>query len=118
MQRDLKVYLWDLQKALGEIETFTKGKDLHAYGTERMLQAAVERNFITVGEVLSRILHHFPESKTRIDHARKIANFRNILVHEYSTIHDAEVWRIISESVPTLKREVQSWLAELDAEQP
>jgi hypothetical protein len=36
MQRDLSVYLWDLQKALGEIETFTAGKTLENYLGDRL----------------------------------------------------------------------------------
>ena len=88
MQRDLQVYLWDLQKALGEIESFVEGKSFDTYVQELILQRAIERNFITVGEILSRILHYFPETKDRIDHARKIANFRNVLVHEYAHVKD------------------------------
>ena len=113
MQRELKVYLWDLQKALGEIELFTAGKTLDDYRSERILQLAMEREFITIGEVISKIIQHFPETKTRIDHARKIANFRNILVHEYHRIRDEEVWQILTVSVPILKRQVSSWLDEL-----
>jgi uncharacterized protein with HEPN domain len=114
MLRDLKVYLWDLQKALAEIETFIAGKTCDDYRAERMLQRAVERDFIVIGEVLARILHHFPESKARIDHAREIAEFRNILVHEYDRIQDDVVWKIITTSVPSLKIQVDGWLFELD----
>jgi uncharacterized protein with HEPN domain len=114
MLRDLKVYLWDLQNALAEIETFTAGKTFQDYRTERMLQRAVERDFILIGEILSRILHHFPETKGRIDHAREISGFRNILVHEYDRIKDDVVWKIITTSVPSLKIQVDAWLLELD----
>lgn len=113
MQRELKVYLWDLQKALGEIEQFTAGKTLEDYRSERILQLAMEREFIIIGEVLSKIVQFFPETKTRIDQARKIANFRNILVHEYHRIRDEEVWQILTVSAPSLRREVAAWLEEL-----
>jgi uncharacterized protein with HEPN domain len=43
----------------------------------------VEREFIIIGEVMSRIIHKYPETRIRIDRARRIANFRNFLVHEY-----------------------------------
>jgi uncharacterized protein with HEPN domain len=115
MSRDLRVYLWDLKKALAEIEGFAAGKSFDDYLKERMLQRAIERDFITVGEILSRILHHFPDTKDRIDHARAIANFRNILVHDYDRIQDAVVWQIITVSVPILKQQIDAWAAELDS---
>ena len=115
MRRDLKVYLWDLQKALAEIEIFIADKTFHDYQAERMLQRAVERDFILIGEILSRILHHFPDTKGRIDQAREITGFRNILVHEYDRIKDDVVWKIITTSVPRLKIQVDAWLLELDA---
>jgi uncharacterized protein with HEPN domain len=64
MQRDLKVYLWDLKKVLVEIESFVEEKSFEQYLKERLLQLAIERHFITVGEILSWILHHFPKRKT------------------------------------------------------
>jgi uncharacterized protein with HEPN domain len=114
MRRDLKVYLWDLQKTLAEIETFIADKTFDDYQTERMLQRAVERDFILIGEILSRILHHFPETKGRIEHAREITGFRNILVDEYDRIKDDVVWKIITTSVPSLKIQVDARLLELD----
>ncbi len=51
MLRDLKVYLWDLRKALAEIETFIADKIFDDYLAERMLQRAVERDFILIGEI-------------------------------------------------------------------
>ena len=83
-----------------------------------MMQMAVERGFITVGEVMSRIIHYFPETKARIADARKIANFRNIVVHEYDAIDKDTIWEIITKSVPVLKSEVQVWLDELDPQHP
>ena len=115
MLRDLKVYLWDLRKALDEIETFIAEKTLDDYRAERMLQRAVERDFILIAEILARILHHFPETQGRIDHAREISGFRNILVHEYDRIQDDVVWKIITTSVPSLTIQVSAWLAELDS---
>ncbi len=114
MQRELTVYLWDLQQALSDIESFTSGKTLADYLSVRMLRSAVERQFITVGEVISKVTRYFPETTTRIDDAQRIADFRPILVHDYSSIKDEEVWRIITNSVPVLKQQVDAWLRELD----
>lgn len=114
MQRDLSVYLWDLQKALADIEAFTAGKTLDDYLASRLLRSAVERQFIIIGEVISKIIKYFPETQVRLTDAKKIAGFRHILVYEYSAIRHEDVWRIITISVPVLKQHVQAWLSELD----
>jgi uncharacterized protein with HEPN domain len=115
MQRDLKVYLWDVQKTLDEIETFVAGKSFDDYLKERMLQLAIERHFITIGEILRRIIRHFPDTSTRIDYARNIADFRNVLVHEYDRIKDDVVWKVATVSAPILKQQIDAWLLELDS---
>ena len=109
MQRDLKVYLWDIQQALEEIESFTSGKAQADYLSERILRSAVERQFITVGEVISRIIHYFPEAKARIVRREK---HRELMIILPSTT--TKVWRIITISVPVLKQQVRAWLSELD----
>jgi len=49
-----------------------------------------------------------------IDDARKIANFRNIIVHEYNLLDDAKIWNNATVSAPVLKQQINRWLAELD----
>jgi len=80
----------------------------------------VERIFEIVGEATSKMIHRFPESRDRIDHARKIANFRNIIAHEYRTLNNELIWTIVTQSAPVLKKQIDEWLHEADqaANQP
>ncbi len=114
MQRDLGVYLIDIQQCLEELATFVQGKTLSDYQREAMLRRAIEREFTIIGEVMRRILHHFPESAARIENARKIANFRNVIVHEYNLLDDAKIWDNATCAAPILKQQIDGWLAELD----
>lgn len=79
-----------------------------------MLHRAIEREFTIIGEVMRRILHHFPETAARIEDARKIADFRNVIVHEYNLLDDAKMWNLATDAAPILKLQIDSWLAELD----
>jgi uncharacterized protein with HEPN domain len=110
------MYLRDIADALAELEEYTNGKTKDDYLTDRQLRRAVERVFEIIGEAMSKMIHRFPESRTRIDNARPIANFRNVIVHEYRTIHDALVWDIVTRSAPVLKTQIDAWAAELDHE--
>jgi uncharacterized protein with HEPN domain len=114
MQRDLAVYLIDIQQCLEELEVFVKDKALSDYQHEPMLRRAIEREFTIIGEIMRRILHHFPETAARIEDARKIANFRNVIVHEYNLLDDVELWNNATVSAPILKLQIDHWLAELD----
>ena len=66
MQRDAKVYLWDIANAAKSIRDFTCGKDLNAYQQDELLRSAVERKFGIVGEALSQLLRYFPLYRDKI----------------------------------------------------
>ena len=119
MRRDLAVYLVDIQQCLDELALFSSGKQLSDYRTDVLLRRAIERDFTIIGEVMRRILHHFPETKVRIEDAQAIADFRNVIVHEYNMLDDAKIWNILIHSAPVLKRQIDEWISELDeASQP
>jgi len=52
---------------------------------------------------------------SRITGFRRIVDFRNILVHDYATVYDEGVWRIIAEHLPKLLGEVRTLLAADDS---
>jgi len=114
MPASLRKYIGDIQQSLAELEDFAKGKSLADYLADTQLRRAVEREFIIIGEVMSRIIHKYPETRTRIDHARKIANFRHFLVHEYDEVDDDLVWDVVTRSAPLLKTQIDAWAEELD----
>jgi len=117
MRRDLAVYLIDIQQCLDELALFSSGKQLSDYRTDALLRRAIEREFSIIGEVMRRILHHFPEAASRIEDARSIADFRNVIVHEYNTLDDAKMWNIVIHSAPVLKRQIDQWIIELETRQ-
>jgi uncharacterized protein with HEPN domain len=80
--------------------------------------SAAEREFIIIAEALSRIGHLSPDLHARVDDLRKIADFRNVIVHHYSFVDDTYVWSVIHNSVPILKQQIEQWAAELDRSSP
>jgi len=108
------MYLRDISDALAELEEYTSGKGKADYLGDRQLRRAVERVFEIAGEAMAKMIHRFPESGARIDNARRIANFRNVIAHEYRNVDDALVWDIVSRSAPVLKAQIDAWMAELD----
>jgi uncharacterized protein with HEPN domain len=109
------MYLDDISDALAELEEYTQGKTFSDYLAHRQLRRSVERVFEIIGEAMSKIVHRFPETRTRIDHARRIANFRHIIAHEYRNVDDELVWNIVVHSAPLLRVQIQTWIAELES---
>lgn len=114
MQREAKAYLWDIVSAAKSIQTFTDGKDLHAYLGDELLRSAVERKFGILGEALSQLLRHFPAYRERITQVGDVIAFRNQIVHGYATVQDDIVWEIVQSHLPRLREEADELLGELD----
>jgi uncharacterized protein with HEPN domain len=52
MQRDSRAYLNDILEAAAAIQEATADVNAEAYGSNRLIRSAVEREFIIIGEAL------------------------------------------------------------------
>lgn len=108
MKKDDTVYLHHIQECIRRIE-----EDI-AQGRERFmashtLQDAVLRNLQVMAESTQRLSEAVRATQPDIEW-RKIAAFRNILVHHYLGIDVETVWDITQRDVPELKRAVGEML--------
>ncbi len=78
------------------------------YTTNLLLQDAVERNLITIGEAMNSFLKRMPQIP--VTNARKTLDVRNRLTHGYDDIENMQVWSIVVKHLPLLKIETQSLL--------
>jgi uncharacterized protein with HEPN domain len=115
MPRSLRLYLSDVQIAIADIRTFTSGKSFDDYLASDLLRSAVERKFSIIGEAMAQARIHFPEISTRIEHARQVIDFRNLLMHKYLLVDDRIVWGVVEGSLLPFSREIDTWANELDA---
>ena len=80
------------------INTFVSGVDLERYASELLLQSAVERQLQNIGEALSQLSRLDPVLGARVPRQRQLIGFRNVLVHGYAGLNNAEVWRVLRRS--------------------
>jgi uncharacterized protein with HEPN domain len=73
-----------------------------------MLKRAIERNLEIIGEATNRILARNPEIE--ITNARKIVNLRNFIIHSYDSVSDENIWAIVINNLPELKKEIDNLL--------
>lgn len=105
MDIEIKVWLYDILKAIEEIESFLSdsSKEFAAYKSDLKTRRAVERNIEIIGEAMNRILHK--DGSIELANSRKIVDTRNRIIHGYDTVSDDIIWAIVISHLPVLKEE-------------
>ena len=75
-----------------------------------MAQDAVIRNFEVVGEAVKRISDGLRAAYPDVLW-REMAGLRDVLIHDYAGVDVDEVWNIVANDLPTLKRQIGEILA-------
>lgn len=108
MRPEALKFLYDILQACELIEEFTRGKSFEAYVNDALLQSGVERQFAIVGEAVFQALRIDPSLEHGISDARRIVNFRHVMVHDYATVDHSTVWGVVHRRLPTLRAEVDA----------
>jgi len=103
MRRDSRVLLMAVVESADAIADAADGISFDDYCNSRLIRAAVEREFITIGEALNNLSRVDSDVFARIDQAVRIISFRNKLTHEYDRVDDALVWGVIQKSLFPLR---------------
>jgi uncharacterized protein with HEPN domain len=106
MPRSVDLYLSDLLEASNDILRFTEGVDFAGYESNRLLRAAVERLFTIIGEAMRQLEENHPQYLHGIFDARAIVNFRNVVVHQYASVDDDEVWSVVRSKLPAFRNQI------------
>jgi uncharacterized protein with HEPN domain len=103
--------LQDILTCLNQIEDYLGDKRIFSdYDNNSLLQDAVERNLITIGEAMNSLLKLNPEIE--ITNSRRIVDARNKLTHGYDDIEIVQIWNIIVNHLPPLKLEVSNLISQ------
>lgn len=113
MQHDSRAYLWDVRQAADAILDFVAGIDLKTYAETQVIHSGVERKFQIIGEALNQLSKADPALAASFSDLPRIVAFRNVLIHGYAVVEHPRVWRIIQESLPSLRAKVAALLDEL-----
>lgn len=108
-----KAYLWDMLEACISINEFIVGKKFEDFDSEKLLQSAVERQLLILGEAANRVSKELQKSTPKVQW-RGIVGQRNILAHEYGDILNERIWRVAKELIPDLTKVLKNLLDKLD----
>lgn len=99
-------------EAVDKINSFTSGiPDAAAFYNDAKTFDATLMNFIVIGESVTRLSDTLKNKHTGIDWV-KIKGFRNVIAHDYFGIDAEEIWQIIINHLPQLKKDILTLLAD------
>ncbi len=110
MDPEVKTRLSDIQQAAQRIIEVTLDKSFEEFEGDWVVRAAVERQFMIIGEATNVIATKDQTISELLSNYPQIIGFRNILAHQYQDVLDRTVWGIIENNLPTLLNEVNNLL--------
>ena len=106
-KRDDLVLLHDIKQAVERILEYTGQMSFEEFQEDYKTQDAVFRNFEIIDEAtknLSSVVRH----KAKDIPWKKLAKFRDKLIHHYFGLDVEVVWQIIEEFLPQLNSQIQT----------
>ncbi|MBI3695369.1 MAG: DUF86 domain-containing protein [Acidobacteria bacterium] len=108
--KDDSVYLRHIQECIRRIQEDVAG-GREEFFSSHTVQDAVLRNLHTMSESTQRLSDSLKAKHPEVEW-RRIAAFRNVLVHDYLGIDLERVWDIVQQDAPALGRTVAAMLQE------
>lgn len=100
MWRDDAWLLDMLQSGRKSLE-YARGLTENQFATDNLRQDAILRQLTILGEASKKISNELRAAHPEIPW-RKVAGFRDVVVHDYFGVDLREVWRIIQDDLPAL----------------
>ena len=93
--------LWDMQKAILQIQMFTNEMSEIDYLDSELVQSAVERKLEILGEAARRVSREFQIAHPEFNW-RNIIGLRNVIAHRYDQVKQEQIWKIVQTLLPDL----------------
>jgi len=98
--------LEDIKEAIEKIILYTEGIDHKKFIEDSQIHDAVVRNLEIIGEatknISSTLKGRYPEVPWR-----KLAQLRDVLIHQYDGVNLDVLWEIIEDSLRDLERQIE-----------
>jgi uncharacterized protein with HEPN domain len=104
--KDSTIYIDHILEAISSVEEFTHGLSESDFLKNRMVQAAVVRQFEIIGEATKRISKEFRNTHSNIAWD-DMAGMRDKLIHDYIDVDYWIVWKAAKEDLPVLKKQLE-----------
>jgi uncharacterized protein with HEPN domain len=99
--RSWQLRIADIIEAIEAVLSYCAGTTFDKFASDRKTIDAVVRNFIIIGEAVSRLPEDFIEMHSDLPW-REMRDMRNIAVHEYFGVDNMIVWETLHNNLPPL----------------
>ena len=98
------------------VEQIVSGITYEQFVADIRIYYSVMKNVEVIGEAANMLTRHFRETHTELPW-RLIVSMRNVLVHGYAQVSDADLWQTATSDIQPLCEQVQHYLDDIDWEQ-
>ncbi len=110
MKPNDSAYLHHISDAVKALEKYISSHTFIEFAENEWDQAAVVKYLEIIAEASNQMSEELKSVQLQIPW-RKIANFRNILIHEYFDVDLKLVWKILIKDIPLFKKEIKKLLS-------
>lgn len=111
--RDPSERLRDILEAVERIERHA-ARGRRAFEQDELLQVWIVHHLQIIGEGAARLGRDFHDAHPVLPWPQIVA-MRNVLVHDYFGVDLNEVWNIVEQDLPDIKRRIEAILKDLEA---
>lgn len=109
MKKDPEIFLQHVSENIKLIESFSKKLTKEKFMKNKLRQNAIVRALEIIGEAVKNLSPEFMEKHKAIPWS-DIARTRDKLIHHYFGVDLNEVWSIVKDDLPKLKKQIQEIL--------
>ena len=113
MRKNIKIFLLHILESIERIDNFTKETSQEKFLESEIIQDAVIRRLMVIGEAVKNIPQSFKGKYPEVAW-KKIAGTRDIIVHEYFGVDLMLTYRIIKKDIPELKEKISAILRQIN----
>lgn len=114
-QRDAKLLLSDIEKAIGRIRLYTEGQDIEAFEASAITFDAVVMNIQVIGESVAKLPDRLKAIVEPAPPWTQIIAVRNLVSHGYPDIDPDVIWTIVTTRLAELEIAVDTMAAVVDS---
>jgi len=111
MKKDILIFVKHIEENINDIEIFVRNLDKNSFFRNKEKQNAVVRSLEIIGEAVKNVPESFRKKYPLVEW-KEIAGMRDKLVHHYFGVNLENVWKVVKEDIPVLKRKIKKILKE------
>ena len=108
--------LEDIVKYAQNVNVIISGISFEEFTKDIRIYYSVMKNIEVIGEAANMLTRHFREIHAELPW-RQIVSMRNVLVHGYAQVSDADLWETATNDIQPLCEQVQRYLSDTDWEE-